>query len=358
MSGETGGGQQKLIIKKKNVHYPPNPHQSGNDKIEKESEVDAQTRYRIKRSSSSSVCVSRQRRKSSSSKCAKAPTGTQLPLNAQPANDSIAQDLEIALGSAADERWATYLANYEPSFGTKFKTKLRLSPFEVHDNGYQVVTVAFTHANHKFATDNYIFGLSMLPGKNNAGIQLNLSATPAKKSKPAKKSQGRQEAEEGKGREATEALDHEPIGRDGRVTRDAASGALRSWVEPERGAARARGVRAPGAGATGVRAQRPTIPVGPRAARSARCHARAASGRLVATPDTGVQGPAGRRERDHREPQPTGGRVQRRTTSTTTISRTRNSIPARIRIGADPGPRAARPPRHADTVTARSASLA
>ena len=110
-----------------------------------------------------------------------------MPLSAQPANDSIAQDLEIALGRAADERWATYLASYQPSFGTKFTSKLRLSPFDVHDNGFQVVTVAFTHANRQFATDNYIFGLSILPGKNNAGIQLGLNPTPAKKSKPAKK---------------------------------------------------------------------------------------------------------------------------------------------------------------------------
>ena len=72
-------------------------------------------------------------------------------------------------------------------FGAKFKTMLRLSPFAVHDNGFQVVTVAFTHANHTFARDNYVFGISLLPGKNNAGMQLNLgtggdgSAAPVKK---------------------------------------------------------------------------------------------------------------------------------------------------------------------------------
>jgi hypothetical protein len=119
-------------------------------------------------------------------------SGTVMPLHPQPPGDPIAQDLETALGRAADERWATYLADYQPSYGTKFTSKLRLSPFDVHDNGFQVVTVAFTHANRQFATDNYIFGLSILPGKNNAGIQLGLGgggATPSsKKPKAARKS--------------------------------------------------------------------------------------------------------------------------------------------------------------------------
>ena len=187
MSGGTRGGQAKLIIKKKTVHWPPSPGQSGHHKIEKESEVDAQTPppdhalqlklgLRIKAAQEVELFEVRQ-----------ASTGTQMPLSAQPANDSIAQDLEIALGRAADERWATYLANYQPSFGTKFTSKLRLSPFDVHDNGFQVVTVAFTHANRQFATDNYIFGLSILPGKNNAAIELALNPTPAKKAKAVKK---------------------------------------------------------------------------------------------------------------------------------------------------------------------------
>ena len=51
--------------------------------------------------------------------------------------------------------------------------------------------MAFTHANHTFATDNYVFGISLLPGKNNAAIQLNLGggggAAPAKKTAKKKK---------------------------------------------------------------------------------------------------------------------------------------------------------------------------
>jgi hypothetical protein len=69
----------------------------------------------------------------------------------------------------------------------------------VHDNGFQVVTVAFTHANRQFATDNYIFGLSILPGKNNAGIQLGLNPAPAKKSKPAKKAKAVKKPKKAKG---------------------------------------------------------------------------------------------------------------------------------------------------------------
>jgi hypothetical protein len=186
MSGNTRGGQAKLVIKKKTVHWPPSPGQPGHNKIEKESEVDAQTPppdhaiqlklgLRIKAAQEVEVFEVRQ-----------ASTGTAMPLSAQPPNGPIAQDLEVALGRAADERWVTYLADYQPTFGTKFTSKLRLSPFEVHDNGFQVVTVAFTHANRQFATDNYIFGLSILPGKNNAGIQLPLNPTPPKP-KPAKK---------------------------------------------------------------------------------------------------------------------------------------------------------------------------
>jgi hypothetical protein len=188
MSGSTRGGQAKLVIKKKNVHFPPG--QPGHSKIEKESEVDAQTPppghalklklgLRIKAAQNVELFEVRQ-----------ASSGTLMGLDAQPADDPIAQDLEVALGRSADERWVTYLADYKPAYGTKFTSKLRLSPFDVHDNGFQVVTVAFTHADRQFATDNYIFGLSILPGKNNAGIQLGFGGgapTPAKKPKPVKK---------------------------------------------------------------------------------------------------------------------------------------------------------------------------
>jgi hypothetical protein len=179
MTGNIRGGQAKLIIKKKTVNFPP-------QKIEKESELDAQTPtpdhamqlklgLRIKQAQQIEALELR-------------PAGGGLmAVHAQPANDPIAQDLAATLGLAADEKWATFLADYDPAFGTKFNSTLRLSPFNIHDNGFQVVTVAFTHANRTFANDNYLFGLSILPGKNNAALQLPLSGSERAAKKPAKK---------------------------------------------------------------------------------------------------------------------------------------------------------------------------
>jgi hypothetical protein len=201
MSGNRRGGQHKLVITKKSLQYPVDPGNPGNVKIEKESDVAAETPLpsqalqlklglRVKLAQTVELFEVRFK---------PGPDGL-LPLHAQPVDDPIAQDLTATLGRAPDERWATFLADYDPAFGAKFKTTLRLSPFAVHDNGFQVITVAFTHANHAFARDNYVFGISLLPGKNNAGVQLNLgpggggaSAKKATKArtkarKPAKKS--------------------------------------------------------------------------------------------------------------------------------------------------------------------------
>src|SRR6185436_14113309 len=173
MTGNIRGGQAKLIIKKKTVNFPP-------QKIEKESELDAQTPkpdhaiqlklgLRIKQAQQIEALELR-------------PAGGGLmAVHPQAPNDPIAQDL------AADEKWATFLADYDPAFGTKFNSTLRVSPFSVHDNGFQVVTVAFTHANRTFANDNYLFGLSILPGKNNAALQLMLGGSEQSAKKPAKK---------------------------------------------------------------------------------------------------------------------------------------------------------------------------
>ena len=201
MTGNIRGGQAKLIIKKKTINFPP-------QKIEKESELDAQTPkpdhaiqlklgLRIKQAQQIEALELR-------------PAGGGLmAVHPQPANDPIAQDLAATLGLAADEKWATFLADYDPAFGTKFNSTLRVSPFSVHDNGFQVVTVAFTHANRTFANDNYLFGLSILPGKNNAALQLPLSGSaqsakkpakkPAKKAKPAKKTKAGRKPKKAKG---------------------------------------------------------------------------------------------------------------------------------------------------------------
>jgi hypothetical protein len=208
MSGNIRGGQAKLSIKKKNIHYPPHPPQPGQSKIEKESDVDAQTPPPDHALQLKLGLRIRQGQQIELFEVRPAGGGAVMPLHAQAANDPIAQDLEATLGRAADERWATYLADYQPGYGTKFTSKLRLSPFDVHDNGFQVVTVAFTHANRHFATDNYIFGLSILPGKNNAAVQLSLGggaapsakkAKPARKAKPAKKAKAAKKPKKAKG---------------------------------------------------------------------------------------------------------------------------------------------------------------
>jgi hypothetical protein len=210
MSGNRPGGQNKLVISKKNLQYSPDPGNPGNVRIEKQSEVEAQTPkpaaalqlklgLRVKQSQTIEDFEVRFK---------PGPDGV-LPLHLQPADSPIAHDLTTALGRGPDERWATYLADYDPAFGTKFTTKLRLSPFAVHPNGFQIVTVAFTHANHQFATDNYVFGLSLLPGRNNAGSQLNLgggsapsSRTKKYKKAPAKASSARKRSKAGKSRGA------------------------------------------------------------------------------------------------------------------------------------------------------------
>lgn len=191
MSGNRPGGQHKLAITKKTLQYSPDPGNPGNVKIEKVSEVEANTPKPIVALQLKLGLRVKQIQTVEEFEVRFGPGANGvLPLHPQPADDPIAQDLTTALGRGPDERWATYLADYDPAFGTKFTTKLRLSPFAVHPNGFQIITVAFTHANHNFATDNYVFGISLLPGKNNAGTQLNLgggAATPAKKPQKPKK---------------------------------------------------------------------------------------------------------------------------------------------------------------------------
>ena len=54
-----------------------------------------------------------------------------LPLHCSPPTTPSRRTSTTTLGRATDERWATYLADYDPAFGTKFTTTLRLSPFAV-----------------------------------------------------------------------------------------------------------------------------------------------------------------------------------------------------------------------------------
>ena len=84
-------------------------------------------------------------------------------------------------------------------------SSLDFATVRLGQSGFQVVTVAFTHANRTFANDNYLFGLSILPGKNNAALQLPLSGSgqsakkPVKKAKTSKKAKAVRKPKKAKG---------------------------------------------------------------------------------------------------------------------------------------------------------------
>ncbi|OGL11846.1 MAG: hypothetical protein A3I14_00285 [Candidatus Rokubacteria bacterium RIFCSPLOWO2_02_FULL_73_56] len=95
----------------------------------------------------------------------------------------IAADLGTALGVAADEKWVTYRADWDPAtFGRRFDTKLTLNPFECHPNGVRVFTIAITYDALSFTSDHYVYGVSVLPGENSQGLPIDVgAAAPAKK---------------------------------------------------------------------------------------------------------------------------------------------------------------------------------
>jgi hypothetical protein len=98
MSGNRKGGQHKLVITKKSLQYPVDPGIPGNVKIEKESDVAAETPLplqpiqlklglRIKQAQTVELFEVRFK---------PGPDGM-LPLHVQPADDPIAQDLTATL---------------------------------------------------------------------------------------------------------------------------------------------------------------------------------------------------------------------------------------------------------------------
>jgi len=99
------------------------------------------------------------------------------------ADPAIAADLGTALGVAADEKWVTYRADWDPAtFGRRFDTKLTLNPFECHPNGVRVFTIAITYDALSFTSDHYVYGVSVLPGENSQGLPIDVgAAAPAKK---------------------------------------------------------------------------------------------------------------------------------------------------------------------------------
>jgi hypothetical protein len=114
-----------------------------------------------------------------------------LTPQANPGNNPDARELETVLGVAADEQWLTYDSAYgKDKLGTKFDTELVLSPFECHDSGFRVFVIAVKLAGQSFVTDHFVYGISVLPGKDNAGHPIDSVtriSTPKPKKRPASK---------------------------------------------------------------------------------------------------------------------------------------------------------------------------
>jgi hypothetical protein len=126
----------------------------------------------------------------------KSKAGAALVLTPVPAGDAQITDLTTALPLASDEKWVMYTAPYVGTMGTKFETTLRLDPNAAHANGFQVITTAVTYVGINFADGHYVFGISLLAGKNNAGQPFALgtgaaAASKKKPKKPAKKKAGK-----------------------------------------------------------------------------------------------------------------------------------------------------------------------
>jgi hypothetical protein len=104
-----------------------------------------------------------------------------------PANNPVALDLAATFGAAADEKWVTYTADWDPAtFGKTFDTRLVLNPFECHPNGVRAFMIAITYDALSFANDHYVYGVSVLPGENSQGFPIDVAAaaTPPARAKP------------------------------------------------------------------------------------------------------------------------------------------------------------------------------
>ncbi len=188
MSGNQKGAEPTLTIKNKKppTYDPMDPKK----KIRKESNVDAN----IGNPQTTTVKLAFRIKSSQGLKEFKIlrPNNAELPYHDPPGGElpPILAELKDVFGTDSDEQWIVKYLDYDKSFGTKFSTKFELDPFGVHPNGLQVVPVVFTHKDRSFADDNYVFGISILPGQNNSGISLGTAlATP--KEKPATKNTSR-----------------------------------------------------------------------------------------------------------------------------------------------------------------------
>jgi len=118
--------------------------------------------------------------------------GTPIPLTPLPASDPVVADLTTALGCCSHEQWFAFTLNWNPTLKLKFDSTLTLSPFTsafVHQNGFEIVTVAFCHNSQTFSGGVYSYAISVLPGQHSIGFPLSAMTSPAKKTtkKSAKK---------------------------------------------------------------------------------------------------------------------------------------------------------------------------
>lgn len=108
--------------------------------------------------------------------------GQQLRLD--PAPQHVAE-LEAGLGRAAGEKWLAYETNWTRQNGVVFDTGLTLERHAIPDNGFRVVTVAFTHTDKRFDQDDYIYGVSVVPGRHSRGFRIALGPGAARRARPA-----------------------------------------------------------------------------------------------------------------------------------------------------------------------------
>lgn len=107
------------------------------------------------------------------------------PLTLRPAPQRVVDDLETGLGKAPDEQWVAYQMDLAGIPPTDFETTLVLKPHTIPDNGFRVVTVAINHDGKSFAREDYLYGVSVIPGKNSQGYRIAVKPGAPRPTKPS-----------------------------------------------------------------------------------------------------------------------------------------------------------------------------
>ena len=127
--------------------------------------------------------------------------GSSVPIvmTAIPTADPVYTDLATTFGKDTEEQWFAFTFTWLPGLGVAFDSDLSLAPFPppppstMTDNGFQVVTVVFCHANVTFGSGPYSYAISALPGQFSTGFPLS-----ALKPKPPKKTAKKKSAKKPK----------------------------------------------------------------------------------------------------------------------------------------------------------------